>query len=72
MKKEPKIRKDNKGEFTYQTYFIRGKMKKQKIYMVNGIPADEFYRQNADPITLLQNGDCELLYELEMEEQKKE
>ena len=67
MKKKPKIRKDNKGEFIYETYFIRGKMKRQKVYVVDGIPAEEFYRQNADPITLLQNGDYELLHELEME-----
>ena len=71
MKKKPKIQKDNKGEFIYETYFIRGKMKRQKIYVVDGIPAEEFYRQNADPITLLQNGDYELLHELEMEESLK-
>ena len=71
MKKKPKIQKDNKGEFIYETYFIRGKMKRQKIYVVDGIPAEEFYRQNADPITLLQNRDYELLHELEMEESLK-
>ena len=71
MKKKSKIQKDNKGEFIYETYFIRGKMKRQKIYVVDGIPAEEFYRQNADPITLLQNRDYELLHELEMEESLK-
>ena len=34
-----------------------------KIYVIEGIPAQEFYEQNADPITLLQNGDYELLHE---------
>ena len=29
----------------------------------NGIPADEFYEQNADLITLFQNGDYELLHQ---------
>lgn len=70
MKKKPKIQKDNKGEFIYETYFICGKMKRRKIYVVDNIPAEEFYRQNADPITLLQNGDYELLHELEMKESK--
>jgi len=60
--KKPKIRKDDKGEFIYRQYFVRGKMKLQKIYVIDGIPADEFYEQNADPITLFQNGDYELLH----------
>jgi len=71
-KNKPKIHKDHKGEFIYQIYFIRGKMKKQKIYVVDGMPAEEFYRQNADPTTLLQNGDYELLYEIEREEIKSQ
>jgi len=70
MKKKPKIRKDKKGEFVFENYFIRGKMKKQKVYVVDGIPVEEFYRQNADHITLLQNEDYELLAVLKMEEQK--
>ena len=65
-KNKPKIHKDHKGEFIYETYFIRGKMKRQKIYVVDSIPAEEFYRQNADLITLLQNGDYELLHEREI------
>ena len=72
MKNKRKIHKDNRGEFIYETYFIRGKMKRQKIYVVDGMPAEEFYRQNADPITLLQNGDYELLYEIEREEIKSQ
>ena len=38
-------------------------MKKEKIYLIDGIPAEEFYLQNADPITLLQDGYYEILYE---------
>ncbi len=66
-KKNPKIRRDNRGEYIYEIYFINGKMKKHKIYVIDGIPAEEFYEQNADPITLLQNGDYEMLYEYEQE-----
>ena len=50
-----KIHKDKNGKFIYEIYFLHGKMRKQKIYVIDGVPADEFYRQNADPITLLQN-----------------
>lgn len=62
-KKKPKIFRDKKGEYIKQWYFVRGKQKHMKIYVIDGIPADEFYEQNADPITLLQNGDYELLHE---------
>lgn len=68
-KKKSKIRRDKHGEFIYQKYFVHGKMKLEKIYVVDGIPAQEFYEQNADPITLLQNGDYELLHKWEMENQ---
>jgi hypothetical protein len=60
-KKKPKIFKDKKGEYIKQEFFSRGKQKFQRIYVIDGIPADEFYEQNAVPITLLQNGDYELL-----------
>jgi hypothetical protein len=62
-KEKPKIRRDSKGEYFFQSYFGRGKQRYERIYVVDGIPADEFYRRNADPITLLQNGDYELLHE---------
>jgi len=66
-KKKRKIRKDSKGEFYYRQYFINGKMKLEKIYVIDGIPLDEFYENNADEITLLQNGDYEILYAREQE-----
>jgi hypothetical protein len=50
-KNKPKVYKDNKGEYIKQWYFLRGKQKFMKIYVVDGIPADEFYERNADPIT---------------------
>lgn len=62
-RKKSKIFKDQKGEYIKQWYFVRGKQKFMKIYVIDGIPADEFYEQNADPITLLQNGDYELLHQ---------
>ncbi len=62
-KKKPKIYKDKNGKYIKQWYFVRGKQKFMKIYVIDGIPADEFYQQNADPITLLQNGDYEILHE---------
>lgn len=65
-KNNHKIHKDKNGEFIYKTYFIRGKMKRQKIYVIDGMLADEFYIKNADPITLFQNGDYELLPEQEI------
>jgi len=60
-KKKPKLYKDKNGEYIKQWYFVRGKQKFIKIYIIDGIPADEFYLQNADPITLLQDGHYELL-----------
>ena len=65
QKRKPKIRKDHKGEYILPIYFVRGKMKKEKIYVIDGIPVEEFYLKNADPITLLQNGDYEMLNEKE-------
>ena len=62
-RKKPRIYKDKKGQYTKQWYVVRGKQKFMKIYVNDGIPSQEFYEQNADPITLLQNGDYELLHE---------
>ncbi len=67
MKKEkskPKILKDKRGEYIKQWYFINGKQKLMKINVIDGIPVYECYEQNADPITLLENGNYELLHEL--------
>lgn len=64
-RKKPKIFKDNKGEYIKESYFVKGKQKFMKIYVIDGIPADEYYAENADPITLLKNGDYELLQQWE-------
>ena len=65
QKRKHKIRKDHKGKYILRKYFVSGKMKLEKIYIIDGIPADEYYQINADPITLLQNGDYEMLNEKE-------
>ena len=63
QKRKPKIWEDHRGEYILRTYFVRGKMKKEKIYVIDGIPAEEFYLQNADPITLLQERNYDILHE---------
>ena len=48
----------------YMTIFINGKQKRVKRPpTIDGIPVDEYLRQNADPIWLLQNEMYEELYE---------
>lgn len=64
-KRQPKLHYDDRGEFRWETYFVGGKQKRRKVRTVEGIDADEFWRQNADPIALLQAGEYELLHELE-------
>ena len=63
--KKNRIRRNEKGEYILRQYFVEGKMKHEKIYVIDGVPVDEFYSQNADPITLLQNGDYDILNEQE-------
>lgn len=53
----------------YKPIFINGKQKRVKREpTVDGIPVDEFIRQNADPIWLLQNEMYEELYQWELEQ----
>ena len=52
-------------DFRFETCFVGGKMKKRKIPLVEGQPVDDFIRQNADDIFLLQEGHFEILYERE-------
>jgi putative NIF3 family GTP cyclohydrolase 1 type 2 len=61
-KKKKKIHRDKKGrEFIKETYFVGGKMKFHRIYVIDGIPADEFYRKNATDLDFYLNGDYELI-----------
>jgi putative NIF3 family GTP cyclohydrolase 1 type 2 len=61
-KKKKKIHKDKHGrEYIKETYFVGGKMKFHRIYVIDGIPADEFYEKNATDLDFYLNGDYELM-----------
>jgi putative NIF3 family GTP cyclohydrolase 1 type 2 len=61
-KRKKKIHRDKNGrEFIKETYFVGGKMKFRRIYVVDGIPADEFYEKNATDLDFYLNGDYELM-----------
>jgi hypothetical protein len=57
-------KKKSKGYRT-EIYFVRGKMKKRKIPLIDGLEVEEFIRRNADDVFLLQNGYYEILHERE-------
>jgi hypothetical protein len=64
VKKERKrkIYKDKNGrDYIKETYFIGGKMKFQRIYIIDGVPADEFYEKNATDLDFYLNGDYWLM-----------
>lgn len=55
------------------TIFVNGKQKRVKRPpTIDGIPEDEFIRNNADPIYLMQNGMYEELHQREMERDAEE
>ena len=59
---EKRIYRDkNGGEFTKESYFLGGKMKFRKVYVINGIPADEYYEKNAPDVDFYLNGDYDLI-----------
>jgi hypothetical protein len=61
-KKKRKIHRDNNGrEFIKEAYFVGGKMKFHKLYIIDGIPTDEFYEKNATDMDFYLNGDYELM-----------
>ena len=61
MKKE-KIHRDKKGrEFIKEPYFLGGKMKFRRIYVIHGMPADEFYAKNATALDFYLNEDYDLM-----------
>ena len=60
--RKKKIHIDKNGrEFIKETYFVGGKMKFRRIYVIDGIPADEFYEKNATDLDFYLNGDHELM-----------
>ena len=68
--KEKKIHKDKNGrEYIKEQYFVKGKMKFQRIYVIDGVPIDEFYERNASDINHLQDGEYWLIsYEKDQNE----
>ena len=57
-----KIHIDKNGrEFIKETYFVGGKMKFRRVYVIDGIPADEFYEKNVTDLDFYLNGDYELI-----------
>lgn len=56
MKKQnnKSIYRDKDGhEYQKESYFIGGKMKFRRVYVIDGIPTDEFYEKNATVIEKL-------------------
>lgn len=61
-KRKKKIHKDKNGrEFIKKTYFVGGKMKHDRNYVIDGIPENEFYEKNATDLDFFINGDYELM-----------
>jgi len=61
-KRKKKNHKDKNGrEFIKETYFVGGKMKFHRIYAIDGIPAYEFYENNATDLDFFINGEYELM-----------
>lgn len=58
---------DDQGQFYWETYFVRGKQKRQKVRTIDGLDPDEYLRRNASDIWLLQEGRYDLLHERENE-----
>ena len=56
---ERAARKQRRAEF--MPVFIGGRQKRVRRPLIDGLPADEFLRRNADPVWLLQNGYFELI-----------
>jgi len=64
--RKSRIRKDHKGDFIYRHHFLNGRLKLTKVYLIDGVPSDEIdhyqlYLENADDITLMQDGEYEEL-----------
>jgi putative NIF3 family GTP cyclohydrolase 1 type 2 len=61
-KRKKNIHRDKNGrEFIKEVYFVGGKMKFHRIYVIDGIPIDEFYEKNATDLDFYLNGDYELI-----------
>ncbi|MBX9852847.1 MAG: hypothetical protein K2X86_13975 [Cytophagaceae bacterium] len=61
-RKNIRIYRDKEGRnYLKESYFIGGKMKFRRIYLVDGIPADEFYEKNANEIDKVIDGNFHLI-----------
>ena len=61
-KRKEKIFSDKNGrQFIKETYFVGGKMKFRRIYVIDGMSADEFYENNATELDFYLNRDHELI-----------
>lgn len=58
--------KKKSKNYRTEIYFVRGKMKKRKIPLIDGLEVEEFIRRNADDVFLLQEGDYDILHERQM------
>ncbi len=62
MKKKRKIHKDKNGcNFIKESFFAGGKMKFRKVYVIDGMPAEEFYEKNATDLDHFINGEYWLM-----------
>ncbi len=62
MKKRRKIHRDKSGfEYVKKSYFVGGKMKFRKVYVIDGISAEELYKKNATDIDHYLNGEYWLI-----------
>ena len=62
VKKKKKIHKDNKGrDFIKESYFVGGKMKFRRVYVIDGLPVNEFIEKNSTDLDFYLNGDYELM-----------
>lgn len=59
--------KKKNRDYRVEIYFVRGKMKKRKIPLIDGMEINEFVRRNADDTFLIENGYYEILHEREMQ-----
>ncbi len=57
----------------FMTVFMHGKqVRVRRPPTIDGMPVEEFIRQNADPIWLNQNGEYEILHEQSMEQDQED
>lgn len=64
MKRKRRIHQDKNGrDYIKESYFVGGKMKFRKIYVIDGIPAEEFYEKNATDMDHYINGEYWLIDE---------